>query len=140
MLHGAPFTYQVLFAKMCFYGVYSDQRKLQSTSPLTYGIFAGPLNVEETIQKLDLQLIYLWKVHSLDYYAAKENADPMFYALRQTSERKIRGIRPEEGEQSSDLHGTISIQESTRLEKSTKHNKLQSQTKNLLTRNSFERE
>ena len=104
-----PFISQVLFVQVCFYGVYLDQWKLLPTSLLTYGIIAGPLNVEETIQKLDLQLIYLWKVHSLDYYAAKENADPMFYALRQTSERKIRGIRPEEGEQSSDLQGEISL-------------------------------
>ena len=71
-------------------------------------MLAGPANIEETIRSLDLQLIYLWKVHAVDYYAVKEHADPMYYALRTTTERQIRGIRPEEGEQSADLQGELS--------------------------------
>lgn len=49
--------------------------------------------------------MYLWKVHSVDFYAAKENADPMFYALRTTTERLLRGTRPEEGEKVADPLG-----------------------------------
>ena len=70
---------------------------------------AGPEDIEETIRKLDIQLTYLWKVHAVDFYAGKENADPMSFALRTSTERRIRGPRPEEGEQSADLQGQKSL-------------------------------
>ena len=70
-----------------------------------HDFLAGPEDIEETIRKLDTQLIYLWKVHAVDFYAGKENADPMSFALRTSTERRIRGPRPEEGEQSADLQG-----------------------------------
>ena len=74
-----------------------------------HDFLAGPEDIEETIRKLDIQLIYLWKVHAVDFYAGKENADPMSFALRTSTERRIRGPRPEEGEQSADLQGQKSL-------------------------------
>lgn len=74
-----------------------------------YMSVTGPVDIEEAIQKLDTQLTYLWRIHAVDYYAGKENADPMYYALRSTSERLIRGTRPEEGEQAADAQGTAWI-------------------------------
>lgn len=57
------------------------------------------------IEKLDLQLTYLWKVHGVDYYAGKELSEPMQYKLRLTTPRMMRGPRPEEGEQPTEAEG-----------------------------------
>ena len=52
--------------------------------------------------QLDLQLSYLWKVHSVDYYAGTELQDP---ADVSTAMRTLRGPRPEEGEQPDEAKG-----------------------------------
>ncbi len=57
---------------------------------------------EELLGQLDLQLTYLWRVHSLDYYAGREFLDT---AERSATKRTLRGPRPEEGEQPDEAEG-----------------------------------
>lgn len=52
--------------------------------------------------QLDLQLSYLWKVHSVDYYAGTELQDA---ADVSAAMRTLRGPRPEEGEQPDEAKG-----------------------------------
>lgn len=60
---------------------------------------------EKLLGKLDLQLTYLWRVHGVDYYAGKENAEPGEYEAKSGSRRLLRGPRPEEGEQADEAEG-----------------------------------
>ena len=59
----------------------------------------APKTYEEQLGQLDLQLIYLWRVHGVDYYAGLENAEPDSYDACAGSRRILRCTRPEEGEQ-----------------------------------------
>ncbi len=63
---------------------------------------AATKGYEEQVGQLDLQLTYLWRVHSLDYYGGAELQDP---ADVSAAKRTLRGPRPEEGEQPDEAEG-----------------------------------
>lgn len=57
------------------------------------------------MNQLDLQLLYLWKVHGTDYYGGRELSDPSDSAEREAAKCTSRGQRPEEGEQADEAAG-----------------------------------
>jgi hypothetical protein len=65
-------------------------------------------DLETKVAKLDIFLVYLWRVHGVDYYGGKELCDPADYEGHTNSRRTVRGPRPEEGEQATDEEGDFS--------------------------------
>ncbi|KAK9804338.1 hypothetical protein WJX72_008084 [[Myrmecia] bisecta] len=69
-------------------------------------------NYEELLGKLDLQLAYLWRVHSVDYYRGAEIIDPLDLDARGPNKlRTLRGPRPEEGEQAEEAEEKKGLKE-----------------------------
>lgn len=69
---------------------------------------------DSLVAKLDMFLVYLWRVHGVDYYGGEELSDPSDYEGHTNLRRTIRGPRPEEGEQATDEEGKLPILESPR--------------------------
>ncbi|KAK9846182.1 hypothetical protein WJX84_011157 [Apatococcus fuscideae] len=51
------------------------------------------------VKQLDINVLYLWRVHGVDYYAGLEVAEPSEWGVHLVQPRTLRGPRPEEGEE-----------------------------------------
>ena len=68
---------------------------------------AAPKDFEDQIRQLDLQLLYLWRAHGVDYYAGKENFNPETPEMPPEGKPLQRCTRPEEGEQVAEAEGEL---------------------------------
>ena len=66
------------------------------------------MDFEAQLKQLDLQLLYLWRAHGIDYYAGIESFDPEKPELPPAGKHMQRCTRPEEGEQADDAEGESS--------------------------------
>ncbi|KAK9816062.1 hypothetical protein WJX74_001598 [Apatococcus lobatus] len=60
---------------------------------------AVPEDFDEQVKQLDINVLYLWRVHGVDYYAGLEVAEPSEWGVHLVQPRTLRGPRPEEGEE-----------------------------------------
>ena len=57
------------------------------------------------MKQLDINVLYLWRVHGVDYYAGLELGDWAEWELHDVHLRTLRGPRPEEGEEADAAQG-----------------------------------
>lgn len=68
---------------------------------------AVPESFDEQVKLLDINLLYLWRVHGVDYYAGLELAEPSEWGVHLVQPRALRGPRPEEGEEADPAQGRL---------------------------------
>ena len=68
---------------------------------------AVPEGYDEQVKQLDINVLYLWRVHGVDYYAGLEVAEPSEWGVHLVQPRTLRGPRPEEGEESDPAQGRL---------------------------------
>lgn len=73
---------------------------------------AVPEGFDEQVKLLDINLLYLWRVHGVDYYAGLELAEPSEWGVHLVQPRTLRGPRPEEGEEADPAQGRLHLHRS----------------------------
>ncbi|KAF8055817.1 hypothetical protein HT031_006592 [Scenedesmus sp. PABB004] len=63
----------------------------------------------ERLAALDLLLVWLWRVHGVDYYGGRELLQEADYMDRGAAARTLRGARPEEGEEQDEAEAKADL-------------------------------